>query len=124
MSVFSYLIKEKRLSMNLSIRAAAKKIGISYTYLDNLEKGVDRRSGVRNKPTPETLKLIAEAYHLNYTYLLSLFDYIESTDLPVPVYLQELFDLCKDLSYEDIDDIVRYVKFIIWQRKEYLKLPH
>ena len=110
--------------MNLSIRAAAKKIGISYTYLDNLEKGVDRRSGVRNKPTPETLKLIAEAYHLNYTYLLSLFDYIESTDLPVPVYLQELFDLCKDLSYEDIDDIVRYVKFIIWQRKEYLKLPH
>ena len=98
MSVFSDLIKEKRLSMKLSLRSAAKMIGISYTYLDILEKGVDKRTGITNKPTPETLEMIASAYRLDYNYLLSLWGYIKSVNLELPSYLQELLEECKHFS--------------------------
>ena len=86
MSVFPDLIKEKRLSMKLSLRSAAKMIGISYTYLDILEKSVDKRTGITNKPTPETLEMIASAYRLDYNYLLSLWGYIKSVNLELPSY--------------------------------------
>lgn len=117
MSEFSYLIKNKRLAMKLSIRAAAKHIGISYTYLDNLEKGIDRRSGTTNKPTPETLQMIASAYQLDYNYLLNLWGYIESVDLTLSAHLQELLDECKHFSDDDISNIIQYAKFLTWKKK-------
>ena len=121
MSVFSDLIKEKRLSMKLSLRSAAKMIGISYTYLDILEKGVDKRTGFTNKPTPETLEMIASAYRLDYNYLLSLWGYIKSVNLELPSYLQELLEECKHFSEDDVSSLIQYAKFISWQRKECIK---
>ncbi len=50
-----------------SLRDASKRIGISHTYLDTIEKGHDKRSGKPINPTPETLKLISKAY--NYPYI-------------------------------------------------------
>ena len=78
MKKLAQLLKEKRTAMNLSLRSAAELIGISHTYLDKLEKGFDSRTGVSNKPTPDTLKLISDTYNINYIDLLKYCGYIPS----------------------------------------------
>ena len=115
MSVFSSLIKECRLNQKLSIRSAATLIGISYTYLNNLEKGLDKSTGTVNKPTPETLKLISSAYHLEYSYLLELWGYLAKSDLEVSPKVQELLSTCKGFTDKDIDLVIEFAKYILWK---------
>lgn len=76
MNELSKLLVELR--ANQSLREASKKIGISHTYLDTLEKGIDNRSGSEVKPTPETLKLISLAYDYNYIDLLIVAGYLDN----------------------------------------------
>lgn len=59
-----------------SLRDASKRIGISHTYLDTIEKGYDKRSGKHVNPTPETLKLISKAYNYDYEDLMLRAGYI------------------------------------------------
>jgi transcriptional regulator with XRE-family HTH domain len=66
----------KRKELKLSLRNAANLIGISHTYLNTLEKGVDPRNNIPTKPTPETLELIAKAYDVSYEYLMKLTGYL------------------------------------------------
>ena len=66
----------KRKELKLSLRNAANLIGISHTYLNTLEKGVDPRNSIPTKPTPETLELIAKAYDASYEYLMKLTGYL------------------------------------------------
>ncbi len=54
----------------MSIREAAKLIGISHSYLIRLEKGIDPRSGAPISPTPEVLRLISKAYNIEYEILM------------------------------------------------------
>lgn len=67
---------DKRKELNLSLRNAANLIGISHTYLNTLEKGVDPRNHMPTKATPETLKLISKAYDISYEYLMILAGYL------------------------------------------------
>ncbi|MGN7403508.1 helix-turn-helix domain-containing protein [Cytobacillus praedii] len=67
----------KELRGNESLREASKRIGISHTYLDTIEKGTDKRSGAPVKPTPDTLKLISKAYNFDYEELMKAAGYIE-----------------------------------------------
>ena len=67
----------KNLRGKMSLRDAANNIGISHTYLDTIEKGFDKRSKKPVKPTPETLKLISEAYLCSYEDLMVKAGYIE-----------------------------------------------
>ncbi|WP_121605554.1 helix-turn-helix domain-containing protein [Virgibacillus sp. Bac332] len=60
-----------------SLREASKRIGISHTYLDTIEKGFDKRSGKVVKPSPDTLRLISNAYNYPYIKLLRLAGYID-----------------------------------------------
>jgi transcriptional regulator with XRE-family HTH domain len=83
----SPLLKELRGTM--SLREAAKKIGISHTYLDSLENG-DKRSGKPIKPTPDTLKLVSKAYGIEYSKLMSTAGYSESENNHFGQYLREL----------------------------------
>ena len=75
MSKFQDTIKSRREALNLSVRKASEKIGISHTYLAALEKGVDTRGLPSVKPTPDTLRLISDAYSLSYELLMELCDY-------------------------------------------------
>lgn len=68
----------RELRGSLSMREAAKRIGISHTYLDKIEKGRDPRSGKPIKPTPETLRMISKAYNCDYEELMVVAGYIES----------------------------------------------
>lgn len=63
-----------------SLRDASKRIGISHTYLDTIEKGFDKRSGSPVKPTPETLELISKAYNFPYNDLMSIAGYLPKTE--------------------------------------------
>ncbi len=67
----------KKLRGKKSLREAAKKAGISHTYLSIVESGVDLRSGSPVNPTPETLKSLAKAYNYSYESLMSVAGYIE-----------------------------------------------
>lgn len=83
-----------------SLRDASKRIGISHTYLDTVEKGYDKRSGKHVNPTPETLKLIAKAYNYDYKDLMIRAGYIEKDDsdnLPELTKKDER-DVAKDLE--------------------------
>ena len=79
-----------------SLRDAAKRIGISHTYLRILEKGVDLRSGNPAKATPETLKLISKAYDYPYPKLLEVAGIIDE-DLKNDLILEEKMKLAEQI---------------------------
>lgn len=80
MNSLSEFLKNKRLSLKFSLRTAAEKIGISHSYLSNLEKGIDPRSGAPIAATPETLKQIANAYNVSYDMLMSMAGYLSKKE--------------------------------------------
>lgn len=110
------LLISKRESLNLSLREAALKIGISHGYLDKLEKGFDPRTQTSNKPTPETLKLIADAYHLDYNNLMMLCGYIDPQTLKIPETLKNVpiafYEGLDGLTEESLQDILNYVEYV------------
>ena len=118
MSIFSNIIKNKRQSKKLSLRSAADLIGISYTYLSNLEKEFDKSTGTTNKPTPETLKMIAEAYELDYVYLLQLWGYVSESELEMPIQIQGLLHICNKLSNKDIETLIEFAKYLLWKNSK------
>jgi len=78
MEDLSTFLISKRTELKLSLRDAAKSIGISHSYLSTLEKGFDPRNNAPIKPTPETLQLISNAYKTSYEYLMKLSGYIDN----------------------------------------------
>lgn len=86
---FRDILIEKRNELNLSIRAAAIKIGISHTYLTALEKGVDSRGLPAVNPTTETLKLISSAPDI-----------------------RSLARAARKMNPKDIETLVKYAKFM------------
>lgn len=62
----------KELRSDESLRDAAKRMDITFSYLAMLERGRDRRTGNEIKPTPETLQRIATAYQYDYINLIEV----------------------------------------------------
>lgn len=87
MSNLGELFREIRLSKKWSIRQAAKKMGISYSYLSILERGVDPRTGKDSNPKPETLRVISKAYNYPYEELMKAAGYLGDD-----IQLQRKFD--------------------------------
>lgn len=69
------MLKTIRKELDLSLRDASNKIGISHNYLSILEKAKDPRSNAPIKPTIDTIKLISEAYNIDINLLLKLSGY-------------------------------------------------
>lgn len=66
----------KELRGDEGLRDAAKRMGITFSYLAMLEKGTDRRIGKPLKPTPETLQQFASAYKYDSMKLIEAADYL------------------------------------------------
>ncbi|WP_174615246.1 helix-turn-helix domain-containing protein [Virgibacillus ihumii] len=129
MSEIGKLLKELR--GKESLREASKRIGISHTYLDTIEKGYDKRSGKNVKPTPDTLKLIAKAYYYSYDKLLVMAGYIEekgeyndeksaimdkiATEFPDA---DLMFHDLANMTAEDLEDVYDYIKFKQSKKRE------
>jgi Helix-turn-helix. len=94
---------------DMSRRAFAKKIGISNTYLDNLENGTDPRNGKPVNVTADTLWKISKATGFTMAYLTGEIDEKEPTTLS---------RLLENLDGEDIDEVTRYVKSLIERREK------
>ncbi len=80
----------KSLRSNQSIREVSRLTGISHTYLGIIEKGIDPRSGNPIKPSPETLKILSEAYNYPYEKLMQASGYLSESHLIAAEQVQEL----------------------------------
>jgi transcriptional regulator with XRE-family HTH domain len=80
-----------------SLRDAAKRAGVSHTYLSILEKGYDLRSGNPVTPTPETLKLLSKAYKYPYQELLHISGVIDE-ETKNELIAEEKMKLIEDIS--------------------------
>jgi transcriptional regulator with XRE-family HTH domain len=91
MSNLGELFRQIRLSKNWSIRQAAKNMGLSYSYLSILEKGVDPRTGKDSCPKPETLRIISKAYDYPYEELMKAAGYLNDDNNLNKSFNPELF---------------------------------
>lgn len=105
------------------LRDAAARIGISHTYLNILEKGIDPRSGSAVKPSADTLQKLARAYGYPYERLLEAAGYLDRgarethpDGEPAPAEFEKvlreanvMFDGAV-LDDEDKEDIIQFVK--------------
>lgn len=100
------IIKNRRIELDISIRKASKLTGVSTSYLSNLEKGRDPRSGKYIKPTPETLEMISKGYNLDYNDLLVAAGVLKDDNEDVNSLTIEGFrdDLLKNLQNEGFYD--------------------
>ena len=125
MMTLARLLSERRKADRLSLREEAQLIGISHGYLDKLEKGVDSRTGTKNNPTPETLQMIASAYHWDYQYLLKICGYMyDLKDDSLSPNLKGLLETCRTMSDNDVYFVKRFADFISSENKKMHSLPN
>lgn len=60
-----------------SLRDVMERSGVSHNYLSIIEKGVDPRTKSPVKPSPDTLRSLAEAYHYDYENLMRIAGYLD-----------------------------------------------
>lgn len=83
--------KLKELRGNQSIREASRNIGISHTYLDSLEKGVDPRTGKERKPTIEVVQKLSQYYNIDFFDLSRLSGvFVSLKDTPETIKQEEM----------------------------------
>lgn len=79
MSEFGDFLKQLR--GDLSLREAAKRSGLSYSYISSLESGKHPRTGDVITPSPETLKALSTAYKYDYEELMQMAGHLPATPL-------------------------------------------
>ncbi|SHH58226.1 helix-turn-helix domain-containing protein [Sporanaerobacter acetigenes] len=138
MDTLQEILINKRKDLGLSLRKAAKLIGISHSYLNNLEKGIDPNTKAPVNPTPETLSLISEAYKIDYNELMIAAGYITVGE-NTKVYDQDetkegiedmlnyyrslqLSNLILELSPKNQERVIEYVKLLKLSEKQGLDL--
>lgn len=103
------LFRQIRLSKNWSIREAAKRMGISYSYLSILEKGIDPRTGKDSNPKPDTLRLISKAYDYPYEELMKAAGYLNDESIPdrkfdLTVFISNMNLIMGDMTIEQLSE--------------------
>lgn len=67
----------KQLRGDLSLREAARRSGLSYSYISSLEAGKHPKTGVPINPSPDSLKGLAKAYNYDFNDLMKKAGYIK-----------------------------------------------
>lgn len=101
MSKLPHLLRQLR--GDTPLREVAERAGISHTYLSQLEKGTDPRTGKAIQPSIETLKGLARAHNYPYEELLAAAGYIYTE--PEPPRRDYLADVLGD-QVVDIGEVV------------------
>lgn len=109
MSNLGELFRQMRQSKNWSLREAAKHMGISYSYLSVLEKGVDPRTKKDSSPKPDTLRVISQAYDYPYEDLMKAAGYINDDTPPdrvfdLTVFISNMNLIMGNKSMEDLSN--------------------
>jgi transcriptional regulator with XRE-family HTH domain len=90
----------------LSLREAAEKSGLSHTYIRDLELGINRKTKAPIRPSADTLKQLAEAYHYPVNELLKKAGYLEAeqhslSDKDERDIVKRMEEIRKDMTKED-----------------------
>jgi len=98
---------------NKSLRDAAKKIGISHSYLSVLENGIDPRTKTPVNPSPDTLKRISEAYDYSYESLMKAAGYLNSRESVIQDQesVRGIF-IEADLSPESVQELRKFAELL------------
>lgn len=72
---FGEMLLKERTKRGLSLRAASAIIGISHTYLSELESGHDPRSGQKPLPSSDVMYKICKAYEIDASETSALMGY-------------------------------------------------
>lgn len=75
----------RHLRGNRSLRDVAERTGISHTYIRDIENGYRRGTNKPIKPSPETLKKLAETYNASYVELMVMAGYWDEEELLEPM---------------------------------------
>lgn len=105
------LIKTYREENNYSLREFSKICGISHTYIDKLEKGVDPRSGKTVEPTLDTLEKVSQSMNMTLKTLLSHIGKIDSNQ----DYQTEDKSEDNDSALQEFTSAEEAMKFILQQ---------
>lgn len=71
------LLFKLRKQKDFSLREAARRSGLSHSYIDSLEKGYHPKTKSPVKPSPESLKSLAAAYNYDYILLMNAAGYVQ-----------------------------------------------
>ncbi|CAN7357209.1 helix-turn-helix domain-containing protein [Paenibacillus sp. LjRoot56] len=91
----------KGLRGKLSLRDAAKRSGLSYSYISSLEKGKHPRTGAPINPTPDILKSLSNAYNYPYEELMKKAGYLSDEG--------EEQEEKKELNHEAVNEFIDYL---------------
>lgn len=84
------LIKEYREKTGLSLRDLGKITGLSYSYIAQLEKGVDPRTGKNIVPTINTLQRLAKGLNMGLEELMLAAGYLPNENEDLSSYLRRV----------------------------------
>lgn len=88
----------RQLRGNMSLREAKERTGLSHTYIRELEKGVDPRTGKEVMPSIATLKALAKAYDCDYSELLHAAGYVDEEILLSPSDQKKMLAISSDIE--------------------------
>ncbi|MBE6891545.1 MAG: helix-turn-helix transcriptional regulator [Ruminococcaceae bacterium] len=104
---FGEMLLKERTKRGLSLRAASAIIGISHTYLSELESGHDPRSGQKPLPSSDVMYKICKAYEIDETETSALMGYQDEDSMFL--YMAERF---RKLKKEDPAKYRRFLNII------------
>lgn len=74
-------LNQLREMKGVSLREVSEETGISHSYLSNLEKGYDPRSGKEISPSPHTIRKLSIYYNKSYVDVMNMAGYITLEDI-------------------------------------------
>lgn len=91
MNTLGKFIRLARKEKGLSLRELAARCGLSHSYVDNLEKGVDPRSGKAVSPTLDTILKLAAGLGMTFGELLYRSGMVDDENIKPYQFLGESF---------------------------------
>lgn len=120
----------RKLRGGLSLREAAKKSGLSYTYIRSLELGKHPRTGAPINPTPDILRGLAKAYNYPHEELMRKAGYLDKEDSAEKlIEYMDVLELTDEEIYDrmtfKVDDmtlskeeVLEFIAFVRYQRSK------
>lgn len=98
----------RHLRGNLSLRDFAQKCDISHTTIDNLEKGIDYRTGKPTQVKVATLQKIADACLVPLSYITDEEDDAQEQKLKIAIFGGDVE--VTDEMWQDLTNYADYLK--------------